>query len=242
MNIDMKVNYGKGIVESLSSPEYKVIEKQMFIPMTRAIRKEVGLLGLIKLVFRWRSEQKKMKRRDWSGLKNKGVLKEVFEATFQLIALMKVLDDLVGINKARNLITKIYEQTEGKLQEKKSAYNLFAIPIRDIKSSKDSFLAFKEYTKSQFKAGVQEKFHESKIIEDSAGILAVDVKFCVAHEVAKELGNADWSYPWCEIDEVVYPRMAAQIGFNYSRSGSLPEGASTCGFRFERHNQQKTDF
>ena len=147
---------------------------------------------------------------------------------------MKVLDNMIGIERARRLITEIYEKTEIRLIEKKSAFNLFAIPIRDLKARKDSFSSFKEFTKAQFNAGIQEKFHESETIEDTENALAVDVKYCVVHEVATEFGNAAWAFPWCEIDEVVYPRMGAQLGFKYTRSSSLPTGASKCDFRFER--------
>ncbi len=234
MNVENMTNYGKGIVESLSSPEYKYIEKQMFIPVISSIRKEVGLIGLLKLFFQWRSEEKKIKRHNWFKLENKGVSREVFESTFQLIALMKVLDNMIGIERARRMITEIYEKTETRLKKNKSPFNLFSLPIRDLKSCKNSFLSFKEYTKAQFKAGIQEKFHESETLEDTENTLAVDVKYCVAHEVAKEFGNSAWSFPWCEIDEVVYPRMGAQLGFKFSRSGSLPTGASKCDFRFER--------
>ena len=129
MNVETMTNYGKGIVEALSSPEYKYIEKQMFIPVTGSIRKEVGLIGLLTLFFRWRSEEKKMKQYNWLKLEKKGVPREVFESTFQLIALMKVLDNMIGIKRARTMITEIYEKTETRLIEKKSAYNLFAIPI-----------------------------------------------------------------------------------------------------------------
>ena len=83
MNVETMTNYGKGIVEALSSPEYKYIEKQMFIPVTGSIRKEVGLIGLLTLFFRWRSEEKKMKQYNWFKLEKKGVSREVFESTFQ---------------------------------------------------------------------------------------------------------------------------------------------------------------
>jgi hypothetical protein len=75
------------------------------------------------------------------------------------------------------------------LHTKIANYILFLIPIRDLKSCQDSFLSFKEYTKAQFDAGIQEKLHESETIEDRESTLAVDVKYCVAHEVAKEFGK-----------------------------------------------------
>ena len=95
-------------------------------------------------------------------------------------------------------------------------------------------MSFKEYTKAQVNAGIQEKFHETEILEDTEDTLAFDIKYCVAHEVAKEYGNPAWSFPWCEIDDVVYPSMGVQLGFKYTRSGSLPTGASNCDFRFKR--------
>jgi L-2-amino-thiazoline-4-carboxylic acid hydrolase len=234
LDVEKMTNYGKGIVESLSSPEYKKIEKQMFIPIIGVLRKKIGIIGLLKLFLQWRSEEKKMRQNNWVKLEKKGVPKEVFQATFQLVALMKVLDCMVGIEKARGIITEIYEQTEEVLQRKKSAVNLFSIPVGALKTCNDSFLAFKKYTKAQVYAGVKEKLHESEIIEDTDDVLSFNINYCVVHEVAKEYGNAAWSFPWCEIDDVVYPKMGKQLGFKYTRSGSLPAGASTCDFRYER--------
>ncbi len=234
MDVEEMTNYGKGIVESLSSPEYKKIEKQMFIPIIGVLRKEIGIIGLLKLFFQWRSEEKKMKQNNWVKLDKKGVPREVFEATFQLVALMKVLDCMVGIEKARRIITEIYEQTEKVLQKNRSAVNLFSIPVGALKACNDSFLSFKKYTKAQVNAGIQEKLHESEIIEDTQDVLSFNINYCVVYEVAKEYGNAAWSFPWCEIDDVVYPKMGNQLGFKYTRSGSLPTGAPKCDFRYER--------
>lgn len=234
MDVEKMTNYGKGIVESLASPEYKKIEKQMFFPIISVLRKEVGFFGLLKLFLRWRSEEKKMKRSSWANLEKKGVPKDVFEATFQLIALMKVLDCTLGIEKAREIITEIYEKTEKALMKNGSAVNLFAIPAGDLKACEDSFLSFKKYTKAQVNAGIQEKLHESEIIEDSEDVLAFNIKYCVVHDVAKEYGNAAWSFPWCEIDDVVYPKMGVELGFKYTRSGSLATGQLKCDFRYER--------
>jgi len=41
LDVEKMTNYGKGIVESLSSPEYKKIEKQMFIPIIGVLRKKI---------------------------------------------------------------------------------------------------------------------------------------------------------------------------------------------------------
>lgn len=234
MDVEKMTNYGKGIVESLASAEYKKIEKQMFIPIIGVLRKNIGIIGSLKLFLQWRSEERKMKQNNWFQLEKNGIPREVFEATFQLVALMKVLDCMAGIEKAREMITEIYEKTEKVLRDNGSKVNLFGIPVGDLKACKDSFMAFKKYTKAQVNAGIQEKLHESEIIEDTKDALAFNINYCVVHEVAKEHGNAAWSFPWCEIDDVVFPKMGNQLGFRYSRSGSLPTGSSKCEFRYER--------
>ncbi len=234
MKVEDMTNYGKGMVESLATPEYKKIEKQMFMPTVGIILKEVGFIGLLKLFYQWRSEERKMKMYNWSKIEQKGISKEVIEATFQLVALMKVLENMVGVEKARAIITKIYEQTENELSKCGSEVNLFSIPVNDLKACEDSFLSFKKYIKAQVNAGVQETLHRSEIIEDTANTLAFNIHGCAVHEVAKEYGNASWSFPWCEIDEVVFPKMGIQLGFKYLRSGSLPTGESKCVFRYER--------
>ncbi|MCG8339289.1 MAG: L-2-amino-thiazoline-4-carboxylic acid hydrolase [Proteobacteria bacterium] len=227
-------NYGKGIVESLSTPEYKQIERQMIIPVISVLLREGGFSGLLKLFFNWRSENSKMKSYNWSRIEKKGIVRAVLESTMQYIALMKTLDEMFGIDKAKGVITDIYKKTEAKLKKKHSAVNLFLYPIKELEKCNDRFACFKEYTKGMEEAGMREKFHEAEIIEDSKEVLAFNVNYCVAHEVAKEYGNPDWSFPWCELDDVVYPNMGLQLGFKYTRSGNLPTGASKCDFRFKR--------
>ncbi len=235
MNVKDMCNYGKGIVESLSTPEYKQIERRMTVPVLSVLLKEVGLVGLIRLFWNWRNEIRKIRSYNWTHIEKKGASKGVVESTFQLVALMKTLDEALGINKAKGVITEIYEKTEETLKKKNSAVNLFMYPIKELEKCEDRFASFKEYTKGMEEAGIKEKLHEATILEDSKDTLAFNVNYCVVHEVAKEYGNADWSFPWCELDEVVYANMSAQMGFNYSRSGNLPSGASKCDFRFSRN-------
>jgi hypothetical protein len=48
VNVKNMKNYGKGIVDSLSTPEYKQIERQMTIPIISVLLKEIGFLGLFR--------------------------------------------------------------------------------------------------------------------------------------------------------------------------------------------------
>jgi len=108
--------------------------------------------------------------------------------------------------------------------------------VGDLNACPDSFRSFAEYTKAQVKAGIEEGLHQTKIIEDTANVLSFHIHFCVIHEVAKAYGNAAWSFPWCSIDNVVYPKMGDRLNFTFTRRGTLPTGSPACDFRFERSN------
>lgn len=234
MNVEKMTNYGKGIVESLSSREYKIIEKHMNVLMVSAFWKEFGLIGLIQIFYRLRNETKKLKEHDWYKLESKNVPREAIEMTFQPIVLMKVLADMAGMDKAKAIITEVFEKTEEKLSKKNFIVNMFLIPVKELKACKDRFVSFKDFTKATETAAIQERFHEAEFVEDTNDTFGFDVKYCAAHAVAKEYGNPAWCFPWCELDDVVYPKVGAELGFRYKRTGSLATGASKCDFRYER--------
>ncbi|SCX80798.1 L-2-amino-thiazoline-4-carboxylic acid hydrolase [Desulfoluna spongiiphila] len=236
MNVENMANYGNGLVDSLASPEFQKIEKKMFSQILGVLRHEVGIRGIPKVLYQWRDEVKKMKQTDWLALEVRGVPRDVIESTFDFIALMKVMESRFGMDKARTVITDIHEKTEAALRKTGSAVNLFAVPVGDLKACPDSFRSFAEYTKAQVKAGVKEGLHQTEIVEDTENVLSFHIHFCVIHEVAKAYGNAEWSFPWCRIDNVVYPKMGDRLNFTFTRRGTLPTGSPTCDFRFERCN------
>ena len=233
MKVEQMINYGNGMIETHSSPEFKRNMREMAMPIISVIYKRTGLLGILKMLFLLPFEEQKMRKHNWSKVEQR-VPKKVFELTFQPIALMKLLSSLAGMEQAQKIITEIYEKAEEKLKKKNSKVNIFLIPVRDLKACEDSFSCFKEYTKASVNAGVREKLHESEIVEDTNDNFGFDIKSCAAYEVAKEYGNPGWCFPWCELDEVVYPRAGIELGFKYKRSSSLPKGASKCDFRYER--------
>ncbi|VFQ42803.1 L-2-amino-thiazoline-4-carboxylic acid hydrolase [Desulfoluna butyratoxydans] len=236
MNIEHMANYGNGLVDSLAGPEFQKIEKKMFCQILGVLRREVGIRGIPKVLYRWRDEVKHMKQADWLALEKRGAPRAVIESTFDFIALMKVLDERFGMEKARDLVTDIHERTEAALLKTGSAVNLFAVPVSDLKACDDSFRSFAEYTKAQVQAAVEEGLHHTEIIEDTKNALSFHIHFCVIHEVAKAYGNPAWSFPWCRIDNVVYPKMGDRLNFTFTRRGTLPTGSHTCDFRFERSN------
>ncbi len=229
------VNYGIGIVESLSSPEFKMIEKVMIMQIMKVLWREIGLVNILKVFWRIRQEEKKIMELDWSKLERKGIARKLIEVTMPQIVMMKVLDDMVGMQKAKEIITELFEKTDEQLVLKGSSVNVFGLPAADsFKVCKDSFNCFSDYTKAQVNVGKGEKFHEAEIVIDTKDALGFDYKFCLAHEIARKYGNPAWCFPWCEIDEVVYSKMGEQLGFRYQRSGALAQGSSKCDFRYER--------
>ncbi len=54
------------------------------------------------------------------------------------------------------------------------------------------------------------------------------------HEIAKELGNTNFCFIFCHADDIAFPKMGPELGFQYMRTGTLPNGASCCDFRFNR--------
>ncbi|MCG8375618.1 MAG: L-2-amino-thiazoline-4-carboxylic acid hydrolase [Chlorobiales bacterium] len=181
-----------------------------------------------------RAEEKKMSKHNWENLEKRGVARRVIESTFQQIALMRMLVDRVGLEEAKGIISEIFKRTDQKLEKKNFPVNLFGIPIRELEACEDGFLSFKEYTKGSLKTAIQDKFHETDFIEDTNDVFSFEIKYCAAHAVAKEYGNPEWCFPWCEIDEVVYPAMGVRLGFGFQRSGALSTGASQCSFRYQR--------
>ena len=80
----------------------------------------------------------------------------------------------------------------------------------------------------------KEGSHKIDIVRDTDNILAFNVKYCVAHEVAKEFGDSIYCFPLCHIDEVALPKLGDQLGFKYERISTLSAGASICDFKFSR--------
>ena len=58
-------------------------------------------------------------------------------------------------------------------------------------------------------------------------------------EIARTLGDRRLCFPSCHVDDVVFPAIAPQIGFEYSRASTLGQGAPRCEFRFRRTQNRK---
>jgi hypothetical protein len=152
------------------------------------------------------------------------------------MALMKALTYMVGRDKASEIFRKMWDNL---------AYDfmMLAFPsAEEFKSCGDAFEGFKEYMNAFNDINEKSGLHEVEIIEDTQNTYQCNYNYCVWNEVAKEFGDAELYYAAnCYGDEVWIPKLSAELGFKFERTGTLSTGAPTCDFRFERLKTSRKD-
>ena len=234
MKIEDVTNFGKGLIELSSDPIFIKIRKQMMTPVLKMLFRELGVFKMIKMEWRANQEKKSINKYDWSRIEKRGPKKEDLDFVIEDVANMKVLARMLGNDQACLLFSKILNQTDEILAAQKPARNVLAMPVDEFKSLDDPFTGFKEFIKASENEMVKEGTHAIEIIEDTNESLVYHVSYCIAHEVAGLFGDPIFGIPWCQIDDIALPKVGSEIGFKYSRSGTLCLGSPKCDFRFER--------
>jgi len=232
MKVENISNYGKGLIELF--PEINKIKKQTTLPMFKTLYKGIGLMGILEIIWRMGVETKKMKSHDWTNFEIKNEFaKENIEKFLEDLSLMKVMIDMKGEERAKGILSDMLKGGNDYLC-RKFDQNLLLMPVSELKSFDDSFTTFKEFIIKLEKTVEHEGVHQVDFVEDTKDAFAFNVKHCIVHEIAKELGNPTLCFIHCQLDEVVFPRIGHELGFQYIRPGSLGSGASCCDFQFER--------
>lgn len=234
MKFEQVTNYGKGLIELSQDPSFIKTKKQIMMLVAKILLREIGMTQMIKLMWQVNKEKKKIKAHDWANLATRGFDKENLGVVLDDVANMKVLTHMFGDDKACLLFSKILNETDDKLAAQEPKGNLLLLPVHEFKACDDPFIAFKEFIKASEEEMVKEGSHEIEIIQDTNDRFAYTVSYCLAHEVARESGNPVFGFPWCEIDDIALPKVGADIGFKYTRPGTLCLGKPKCDFRFER--------
>jgi hypothetical protein len=232
MKIENLSYYGKGLVDISADPEYQKFKNRMVMPFMKLLYTETSLFSMAKMRWKVRKEKNKMKKHDWSDIERQGFSKENLNIVIEDIAYMKVLVDMLGENKACSIFSELIEEINDTLSSE--GRNVLLIPANEMESCKDKFIAFKEFMKSVEDAMEKEGSHKIDIVRDTDDILAYNVKYCIAHEVAKEFGDPIFCFSWCHIDDVAFPKVGEQLGFKFERIGTLRSGATKCDFKFSR--------
>ena len=229
MRIEELKNYGKGLMDSV--PDHKDLEQVGRVGETirSELRNELGSDRMKRLDRELKREIESYRLYDWPILKQHGLTNRRFiDSIIQRIAMMKVLVMLVGMERAVEIQCSLLDNT---------MYELMApiFPsIEDYRECGDFFKAFKEYSKASYDANIRTGLHEMEIVEDTASVLAFNIKYCAWHEVAKEFGEPYFCYAsTCYGDEAYVPKALTGSGCAFKRTGTLATGAPVCDFRFE---------
>jgi hypothetical protein len=170
MKVEELKNYGKGFVDTMSAPEMtKPVRKWI----RRELRRELGLINLIKLMWRTRNKVKQMKTRDWSSLREHGLTDQKFlDMLIQNFTFMKVLADMVGMEKASEVLCRASDQMVY------DAMSSISPSSEELNACGDAFESFKEYTKVSFPANERAGLLEIDVVEDTNNVFSYAVKYC----------------------------------------------------------------
>jgi hypothetical protein len=227
MKVEELTNYGKGLIDTTTAPEFVKRTNRL---MMRELRRELGLIGLLKMGWRMRKEARRMKKHDWSKLRERGFTDQGYlDRLIVGMAVAKALADMLGMERASEVYRRIWDRT---------AYDFMTTlhpSIEELKACGDAFKAFKEYMKALDAANGRAGLYEVEIAEDSDDVFVCNYKYCVWREIANEFGDPYLCYiANCYTDEAWQPRFAGEGGWEFKRTGTLATGAPVCDFRFER--------
>lgn len=234
MEVENITGYGKGFVDSLTNPEFKLIGKVQLKMTVKVLWKELGLIRMMKLFWKVYKEMKKMKHHNWSGIEKHGLPRKAIHVLLYPVLQMKLLSEMVGMERAQEIVSNMMDKTEEEFILKKSTFNSFGMPVKELKACNDSFISLKAFLKAAESTCEKEGFHKIEFERDTEDTFVFNITYCAANEVAKECGDSAFCFPWCYLDEATFPNMGTQLGFKFEQPENLPTGASKCNFRFMR--------
>jgi hypothetical protein len=226
MKVQELNNYGKGFADIITDP---AIVKHMVKVIRQEFRNTLGLNRMLKMGWGMKREVNRMKKHDWSRLKNRGINQKFIDSVIQSTAGMKALADMLGMEKASDVYCMLWDRT---------GYDLMTplFPsVKELNACEDSFASFKEYMKISNAANVDAGIQEVDILEDTSDVFLFNIKYCAWREVANEFGDPYLCYPLnCYLDEAWMPKYANEAGWKFERTGTLATGAQVCDFKFKR--------
>ncbi len=234
MKVENITGYGKGFVDSLTSPEAKIINRIQMKVIRKVLFKELGLIRTVKLGWKVYRENKKMKLHDWSFIEKQGCSKNALQILLYPILLMKVLANTEGMERAQEIASDMLDKTEEDFVKKNLGFNSFGIPINELKTCKDSYKSFTRWLKASHEPFEKDGIHKIEIENHSEDTFAFNMTYCAANEIAIKCGNSAFCFPWCYLDDATFPNVGVQLGFKFERPEKLASGASKCNFCFTR--------
>lgn len=220
-------NYGKPLKIPQCVP--KKVEKLINKEALRIIRKRIGWVRLIRLLFLSMKENWRMSKHDMSAVREKGLRDADFlKWQIQMTANFSVLCRIVGRERALEIFKEIMDVVGA------AAMSAFMPEPEDFKRAGDPFEAFKKYFMALLAVDKEAGIHDFEVVEDFDAAFQVNVTYCAYCQIPKQLGIVEACQPNCYADDVFFPGFCEKMGMRFLRKGTLARGDDVCDFRFER--------
>ncbi len=228
MNVESLKNYGRPYSETMTTLPHAV-QKRIRREGVKVLRRHLGLLGLIRVLWLTWREQKRMRRMDLDPVRRRGLANEKFiEFILQNTALFSATASIAGMERALAIHREIMDEVAIPLNEA-------ILPSRsEFEGLDDLFAVFRQYMLAFLQAEKRAGLHEYRIVEDSDDAIAFDVTYCAFCEIPKRLGVMEACESGCYSDEVFFPGFLEPLGLRFVRSQTLARKGDHCDFRFEK--------
>ncbi len=227
MKVNQLRNYGKPLKIPEGVPAD--VEKRVRKEALKIIRKNIGWLNTIRLLFLTFSENRRMQAQGMSVVRERGLTDEKFlKGQIQMAAVFSATSRIVGKERALEISKEIMNAAGP------AAMSSIMPEPEHFKQVGDPFEAFKQYYMAVAIADKEAGIHEFEVIEDGADAFQVNVTYCAYCEIPRQLGVVEACQPSCYADEVFFPDFCDTMGMRFIRKGTLARGDKVCDFRYER--------
>lgn len=221
-------NYGKDYTQTMGENAVE-IEKLFKQEAPAIIRKHLGLLSSLRLLYTTGREKQRLSRVDMTpvrqkGLKSESFIKQRVEDTAQFSAMAKI----AGKEKTLAITHEIMDKVAIPLND------LIMPPVEQFLQMEDIFKAQRDFLMAFFIAEKNAGLHEYEVIEDSKDAIAINVTYCAFCEIPRLCGIIEACDPSCYGDEVSIPYALEPLGIRFIRTKTLARGGDCCDYRFER--------
>lgn len=213
------------IMDEISGPMNNLMKKEV----PGIVRRHMGLLGSLRLMFLARRERKRLATVDLTPVRQKGLTSEVFiRQRVEEVAMFSAMAKIAGKEKALAIHHEVVDKVARPIQE------MLNPPTAQLLEMEDPFKAWRDYWTAFWLAEKNAGLHDYEIAEDSDEAFAINATYCAFCEIPRLCGIVEACDPNCYSDEVFYPGYLEPLGIRFVRTKTLARGGDSCDFRFEK--------
>lgn len=221
-------NYGKDYTQTMGENAVE-IAKLFKQEASAIIRKRLGLLNSLRLLFLTGREKQRLSRVDMTPVRQKGLKSEFFiKQRVEDTAMFSAMATIAGKEKALAVNHEIMDKVAIPLND------LIMPPVQQFLQMDNVFKAYRDFLMAFFIAEKNAGLHEYEVIEDSENAIAINITYCAFCEIPRLCGIVEACEPSCYGDEVSIPYTLEPLGIRFIRTKTLARGGDCCDYRFER--------